>query len=154
MTTDSITLKSALHALDRAEALLVVAAAQGMLEARLAPDMWSLRQQLFSAIGFTRRAVLPLAGTAPERVEPDLTEEGLRSAIFAARAEIAASTGPMPDRIAHVAGEAQLDQEVDDYVATFALPNLWFHLSMAYAILRAEGVEIGKADFDGLHLYT
>lgn len=153
-TTGHLALKSALHALDRAEALLTIAAAHDLLGARLTPDMWTLRQQLFSATGFARRAVLPLEGTAPERVEPDLTEDGLRSAIFAARAEIAASQGPTPDRIGHVAGEAVLDQSPDDYVATFALPNLWFHLSMAYAILRARGVDLGKADFDGLHAYS
>ena len=153
-STNRLALKSALHALDRAEALLAIAATHDLLGARLVPDMWTLRQQLFSAIGFTRRAVLPLQGAAPEKVEADLTEDGLRRAIFAARAEIAASRGPTPDRIAHLAGEATLDQAPDDYVATFALPNLWFHLSMAYAILRARGVDLGKADFDGLHAYS
>lgn len=154
METNHLALKSALHALDRAEALLAIAARHDLLGERLAPDMWTLRQQLFSAIGFTRRAVLPLNGIAPERVEADLTEDGLRAAIFAARAEIAAADGPTPERIAHVAGEATLDQTAEDYLATFALPNLWFHLSMAYAILRAAGVDIGKADFDGLHVYS
>lgn len=154
METNRLALKSALHALDRAEALLAIAVAHDLLAARLAPDMWTLRQQLFSAIGFSRRTVLPLQGTAPDRVEPDLTEDGLRAAIFAARAEIAASDGPTPDRIAHLAGEATLDQSPEDYLGTFALPNLWFHLSMAYAILRAAGVEMGKADFDGLHAYS
>jgi hypothetical protein len=33
------------------------------------------------------------------------------------------------------------------------MPNFLFHASMAFAILRANGIEIGKADFDGLHDY-
>lgn len=36
-----------------------------------------------------------------------------------------------------------------DYVTHFALPNFYFHLSMAYALLRNNGVEIGKRDFLG-----
>jgi hypothetical protein len=35
----------------------------------------------------------------------------------------------------------------------FGMPNFLFHTSLAFAILRAQGVEIGKADFDGLHDY-
>jgi hypothetical protein len=37
----------------------------------------------------------------------------------------------------------------DDYLAQFVLPNFYFHLSTAYAILRHCGVEIGKRDFLG-----
>ena len=55
--------------------------------------------------------------------------------------------------MAHRAGEAALEQGAADYVARFALPNLLFHLAIAYAALRAGGVPLGKADFDGLHRY-
>jgi hypothetical protein len=54
-------------------------------------------------------------------------------------------------RILHRAGEADLDQTGTDYLHLFALPDLWFHLSIAHAIFRAEGLAIGKADFEGLH---
>ena len=36
-----------------------------------------------------------------------------------------------------------------DYVVDFALPNFFFHVSMVYAIVRVQGVPIGKADFLG-----
>jgi hypothetical protein len=36
-----------------------------------------------------------------------------------------------------------------DYLAQFLLPNFYFHLTVAYAILRHNGVEIGKRDFLG-----
>ena len=36
-----------------------------------------------------------------------------------------------------------------DYLFQFALPNFYFHLATAYAILRHNGVEIGKTDFLG-----
>jgi hypothetical protein len=35
------------------------------------------------------------------------------------------------------------------YLVTFALPNFYFHLSIAYAILREVGVDLGKRDFMG-----
>ena len=36
-----------------------------------------------------------------------------------------------------------------DYLTKFALPNFYFHTTMAYALLRQSGVEIGKGDFLG-----
>jgi hypothetical protein len=36
-----------------------------------------------------------------------------------------------------------------DYLQTLALPNFYFHLNMAYAIIRANGADIGKADYIG-----
>jgi hypothetical protein len=36
-----------------------------------------------------------------------------------------------------------------DYLSLFVLPNFYFHLSVAYAILRQCGVELGKRDFLG-----
>ena len=35
----------------------------------------------------------------------------------------------------------------EEYVREFSLPNFYFHLSMAYAILRMKGLDIGKGDF-------
>jgi hypothetical protein len=36
-----------------------------------------------------------------------------------------------------------------DYLTKFALPNFYFHASMAYALLRKNGVDVGKPDFIG-----
>jgi hypothetical protein len=36
-----------------------------------------------------------------------------------------------------------------DYVTNFVLPNFYFHISVAYAILRYNGLDIGKLDFLG-----
>jgi hypothetical protein len=54
-------------------------------------------------------------------------------------------------RILHRAGGADLDQTGTDHLHLSALPNPWFHFSIAHAIFRAEGLAIGKANFDGLH---
>ena len=45
------------------------------------------------------------------------------------------------------------DDGRDDYLNHFVLPNFYFHLTVAYAILRHCGVDIGKRDFLGaIHL--
>ena len=144
---------SALHALDRAEVLLALGEAAGLMEVRLAPGMFPFGEQIDVAAGFARRAVLPLAGAGVAETPMAGDAAGLRAAIAAARAEVEAAGGPVPPEVAHRAGFADLRQDSLDYAARFALPNLWFHLSMAYAILRANGVDVGKAEFDGLHEY-
>jgi len=45
---------------------------------------------------------------------------------------------------------AELTGDPTDYIARFAFPNMLFHLSAGYAGLRHGGMQIGKADFDGL----
>lgn len=149
-------------ALARAGHLLDLAAASPvavpLLTARLAPDMMNAAGQIRTVGGFALRATFPLTGRpVPQaRFADDL--RGLRAQLAFAAAEIARLTpADFADaarrRIRHRAGEAELDQSGADYLQLFALPNLWFHVAMAYAIFRAEGLPVGKADFDGLHAY-
>ena len=46
-------------------------------------------------------------------------------------------------------GRDPLQFKGDDYLRFFAMPNFYFHLTTVYAILRHQGVELGKADFLG-----
>ena len=46
-------------------------------------------------------------------------------------------------------GEKRLDFTVADFLLSFSQPNFHFHASMAYAILRARGVPLGKLDYLG-----
>jgi hypothetical protein len=150
-------------ALDRAWHLLDVASESGaavaLLAARLAPDMMNAGGQIRTVSGFALRATFPLAGreVPVARFSDDM--RGLRAGIGFARAELEALVpadfaGAGSRVIAHVAGEARLEQTGAEYLHLFALPNLWFHLSMAYAVFRAQGLAVGKADFDGLHVYA
>jgi hypothetical protein len=145
---------AALHGLDRADHLLTLGAGQDALDAALAPDMPPFGDQIAFAASFARRSVLPLLDGP---FDPDLdwvvSEPSLRDLLSTTRLEIVAAEGGVRARVAHRAGEAELDQSADDYLVTFALPNLWFHVTMAYAILRARGAPVGKADFDGFHVY-
>jgi hypothetical protein len=149
-------------ALDRAGHLLDLAANEGggvaLLTARLHPDMMNAAGQIRTVAGFALRATCPLAGQPIPRGSFSDDLRGLRAGLAFARAGVDALApadfaGAEARRIRHRAGEADLDQSAADYLHLFALPNLWFHLSMAYAIFRRDGLAIGKADFDGLHAY-
>ncbi len=43
---------------------------------------------------------------------------------------------------------------VDDFVWRYVLPNAGFHAAMVHALLRANGVPVGKSDFEGHPVYT
>lgn len=130
-----------------------------VLTARLAPDMFTCGQQIATASGFALRTAFPLAGLAvPTLPEPPPDRAGLADRIAAAQAALdgldpAAFSGAEARRIRHRAGFADLDQSGAEFLHLFGMPNFLFHSSMAFAILRANGIEIGKADFDGLHDY-
>lgn len=148
------------HYLRQAEALVRAhQGAPGLLEGRLAPDMFTGAEQFMTAAGFALRGSYPLAG----RDLPEFPQGGhgldallerfafAKTALGALRPE--EFDGAETRRIEHRAGFAELDQSGADYLHHFALPNFFFHLSMGFAVLRAGGAEIGKADFDGQHDY-
>lgn len=142
-----------LQALGRAEAMLDKATPD-MLDARLHPDMFDCADQFRTVASFALRATFPLTG----RAMPVLKDEAPAAMLASARATVLTLTeedfvGAAHRRVQHRAGFADLDQSAQDYLQHFALPNLWFHLAMAFAILRQQGATIGKADFDGMHVY-
>ncbi len=124
-------------------------------EAMVAPvaDGFPAGQQFATAASFALRVACPLAG----REVPDLP-----SALAPRLAVVRATLGAMrPDefrgaellRIQHRAGMADLDQSANDFLHLYGMPNFIFHLTMGYSALRAAGVALGKADFDGFHSY-
>lgn len=146
------------HYLARLSGFLDRAASrEAVLTARLAPDMFTCGQQIATATGFALRTSFPLAGLpVPPLADPPPDRAGLAARIAAAQAALDTldpATFAEVRRIRHRAGFADLDQSGVDFLHLFGMPNFLFHTSMAFAILRANGVEIGKADFDGLHDY-
>jgi hypothetical protein len=149
-----------LHYLDRSEGLLDrLAGREEVLGARLAPDMFTTGQQMATAAGFALRVAYPLAGRAvPKGSDPAPDAAGLRERLGAAREALRALdpdefAGAEGRRIRHRAGFAELEQDGASFLHLFGMPNFLFHTAMAFAILRSQGIEIGKADFDGLHDY-
>ena len=131
----------------------------GLLTARLTPDMLPFERQAAIAAHFTLRAAYPLAGLpVPPFGDAPATWAGLRERLARVVALLDALTPPQFDGAAERiitsdAGEATLQLDGATFLHQFALPNFVFHLAAAYAILRQQGVPLGKADFDGYHRY-
>lgn len=139
------------HYLSRISDIVAVAGPDA-LDARIA-DAFPARQQFATAAGFALRVACPLAG----REVPDLPQ-ALGPRLAVARAMLGAMTpaefeGAEARTIRHKAGFAELEQTGLEFLTLYGMPNFFFHLTMGYAALRAAGVALGKADFDGLHAY-
>lgn len=139
------------HYLSRVSDIVAVAGPDA-LDAQIA-DSFPARQQFATAAGFALRIACPLAG----REVPDLPQ-GLGPRLAVARALLGAMKpaefeGAETRVIRHRAGFAELEQSGSDFLFLYGLPNFFFHLTMGYAALRAAGVPLGKADFDGFHSY-
>jgi hypothetical protein len=139
------------HYLSRVSDIVAVAGPDA-LDARIA-DAFPARQQFATAAGFALRIACPLAG----REVPDLPQ-GLGPRLAVARALLGSMTaadfeGAETRVIRHRAGFADLEQNGAEFLYLYGLPNFFFHLTMGYAALRAAGVPLGKADFDGFHAY-
>lgn len=147
-----------LHYLDRMRGILGKVGGNGaVLQARLAPDMFTTGQQIATAAGFSLRVACPLAGQpVPKLAHPAPDHAGLLARIGDTEAHLRGldpADFAEERRIRHRAGFAELDQDAATFLHVFGMPNFMFHTCMAFAILRAKGVEIGKADFDGQHDY-
>ena len=129
-----------------------------LLNSRLAPDMFTFADQVRIAVQFTLRTALPLAGLPvppPPAATADLGD--LHARIAAARAALTlpddAFAGAARRAIKERAGFASIELPATDFLFRFGMVNVHFHLDMAYALLRAAGAPVGKADIDGLHDY-
>jgi uncharacterized protein len=139
------------HYLSRVSDIVAVAGPDA-LDARI-NDSFPARQQFATAAGFSLRITCPLAG----REVPDLPQ-GLGPRLAVARALLGSMTpadfeGAEARVIRHRAGFADLEQSGAEFLHLYGMPNFFFHLTMGYAALRATGVPLGKADFDGFHFY-
>lgn len=127
---------------------------QELLKISLAPDMLDTGFNFGVAIGFAARALCPPAGLdVPEMPEECTYENLLVFANDVSKLIKPISANDLQQTVSHIAGEAKLQHEPADYITQYALPNMIFHLSMGYAGLRHSGMAIGKADFDGFHIY-
>lgn len=139
------------HYLGQASRMIEVAGPAAM--AAQVADAFPAGQQFATAAGFAMRVACPLAG----RAVPDLPA-ALAPRLAVARATLGGMRqdefrGAELMRIQHRAGMANLNQTASDFLFLYGLPNFMFHLTMGYAALRAAGVPLGKADFDGFHAY-
>jgi hypothetical protein len=127
-----------------------------LLNSRLAPDMFPLARQVQIATDLAKIGASRLAGLEPPRYEDtETTIDQLKARI----AKTIAHLKTLDPKTIDAAGQRELtfplgpvnkgQMKADDYLNHFVLPNVYFHLTAAYAILRHCGVDIGKQDFLG-----
>ena len=125
-----------------------------LLQARLAPDMFPLVRQIQSACDSAKFAATHAAGKAPpshpdneqsldevrKRIRTMVTFlDGFKSSDF---------EGAESRKVSMPRWEGK-SMPATDYVVEHAMPNFFFHYTTAYAILRHNGVDIGKRDYLG-----
>ncbi|KAI0451001.1 hypothetical protein F5B21DRAFT_528317 [Xylaria acuta] len=149
-------LKAEQHLLAQAEAL---AAEKGtpiseLLESRLAPDMWPLSQQIVISALHSAMTVLKLTGTPPPKIEfgPASLENCKKylaevlELLQAVKPE--AVNGKEGETVTAMMGAgAEVNMKAVDYVTGYLTPNVYFHLTTLYDILRSKGATLGKKDF-------
>ena len=126
-----------------------------LVGSRLAPDMLPLSRQVQIACDIAKNSAARLAGIEPPRFEDnERTIEELRARIartidYLKTITPSALEGSEERDIKVPAGERPLEFKGLGYVQRWAIPNVFFHVTTAYDILRHNGVEIGKKDFLG-----
>ncbi len=127
-----------------------------LLNYRLAPDMFSLARQVQAVSDLSKNGAARLAGLEPPRYEDnETTFDQLKARLAKTVAFIKSIDASKVDSSA--------DREINfplgpvnkgqmrgaDYLNHFVLPNVYFHATAAYAILRHAGVALDKPDFLG-----
>jgi len=126
--------------------------ANTLLQARLAPDQFPLVQQVQVACDNVKLAAARLAQkTAPKHADNETSIAELRARIASTQAfletlqpEDFAGAEAVEVRFPWLPGMHLFGPA---YFLEFAVPNIYFHLTTAYAILRHNGVPLGKQDY-------
>jgi hypothetical protein len=125
-----------------------------LLQSRLAPDMFPLVRQIQSACDHAKFAAARTAGKDPPS-HPD-TEQTMQEARTRIATVVeyldgfgAADFEGADSRTVSLPRWEGKSMTATEYFAEFALPNFFFHLTTAYAILRHNGVDVGKRDYLG-----
>jgi hypothetical protein len=124
-----------------------------ILSARLFPDMFALTRQVQIASDAAKGAGARLAGIAvPSWPDEEKTFDELQARIartieFLASLKAEQFVGAESRDIAIKAGGREMNFTGFAYLETYAKPNFFFHVTTAYAILRHNGIELGKPDF-------
>lgn len=126
-----------------------------ILAARLAPDMLSFAEQITVLCRKAERHAAALGNKErPDTPEGDASIQGLKARIRTARAFVQAV--PEADVLGAEARPYELSEPLvrgwlggADYILSLVLPDFFFHQTMAHAILRHLGSEIGKRFYLG-----
>ena len=127
-----------------------------LLQARLFPDMFALLRQVQVACDFAKGVSARLAGVdVPSFEDKEASFADLQARIdktlaFMQSLSAAQFEGAATREIVTQAGTPKEKRFTgQSYLLTYGLPHFFFHTTTAYAILRSNGVEVGKKDYLG-----
>lgn len=130
-----------------------------LLLARLSPDMFTLIRQVQIASDVAKGTCARLAGVdAPKFEDNEATFADLKARASKTREFLAtltpaqfegAETRQITLKVGPPDNQSVLEFVGADYLQTWGVPNVYFHYAMVYALLRHNGVAVGKRDFLG-----
>ena len=125
-----------------------------LIEARLAPDMFALARQIQIASDGAKGAAARLTGTQDlampdtEASFAELKQRCDKTIAYLQSADVAAyDAGASREIVITFPNGGGVKFDGQTYLTGFVQPNFYFHASMVYAILRAQGVQLGKQDY-------
>jgi hypothetical protein len=122
-------------------------------EARLAPDMLPLKNQIYIATDGAKGCGARLAGVEIPKFEDvetsfaDLRARVAKTIAFLKSLDRKSFAGAENKEIVLKFPNVTFEFNGADYVGRFVLPNVYFHITTAYGILRNKGVALGKGDY-------
>jgi hypothetical protein len=125
-----------------------------LLNSRLAPDQFNLIRQVQIACDTAKFAAARLAGVeAPTYEDNEKTLGDLKNRInttikYLETFKAESFTGASERKVSHPRWEGKY-LTGHEYLIEHALPNIYFHITTAYSILRHNGVDVGKKDYLG-----
>ena len=126
-----------------------------LIQCRLYPDMFPLARQVQIASDTAKSAAARLAGVEVPSWEDNettfaqLRERCEKTDTYLATFRAEQIDGSEEREVVLKMRDGQMTFIGRQYLLTFAIPNFYFHITTAYALLRQCGVEIGKRDFLG-----
>ncbi|MEC5387651.1 DUF1993 domain-containing protein [Uliginosibacterium sp. H3] len=125
------------------------------INARLAPDMFPLSRQVQIASDTVKGGAARLAGEEPPKYDdfettfPELVARLAKTIDYLRSFKPAQIAGSEERPVVIKTRTGELNFNGQSYLTGFVLPNLYFHVTTAYAIARHNGVELGKKDYLG-----
>jgi hypothetical protein len=126
-----------------------------LVASRLYPDMFPLSRQVQIACDMVKGGAARLAGVEPPKYEdnettlPELLARIDKTVEYLKTLKAQQIDGSEERPVTLTTQRGTLNFTGQNYLLNFVLPNLYFHATTAYALLRHNGVELGKGDFLG-----
>lgn len=127
-----------------------------LINSRLYPDMFPLAKQVQIVSDISRKGVARLAGTEAPAIEDNETSfDELTARLQQSIAYLETFSAEQIDNteekevLLPIGKDQTMTFKGWTYLSFFVLPNVYFHVTTAYDILRHNGVEVGKRDYLG-----